>query len=124
MAKEVREMVCITCPLGCRMEIEIEDGELTAVRHNACKRGITYAKQEFYDPRRMVTATATVRGGTAPRVPVRTSVPLPIQHIPAVLDAIYALHLSAPLTIGTVVITNFANTAIDVITTRNVSKAG
>lgn len=115
-------MVCITCPLGCRMELEIEDGELKAVQHNSCKRGIEYAKQEFYDPRRMVTATVAVTGGPVERMPVRTSAPLPINHIPEMLQAVYALHLSAPLDIGTPVITNVADTGIDVIATRNMQK--
>ena len=118
MAKQIQEMVCITCPLGCRMELDIENGELLAVQHNSCKRGFDYAKQEFYDPRRMVTATASVSGGLAKRVPVRTSKPIPIQQIDALLDAIYRLRLQAPLGLGQTVIENFAETGIDVITTR------
>jgi CxxC motif-containing protein len=122
MAKQIQEMVCITCPLGCRMELEIEDREIKAVQHNSCKRGIEYAQQEFYDPRRMVTATATVTKGTVNRVPVRTTEPIPLKHINGVLQAIYALNLSAPIEIETVVIKNFADTGIDVITTRNIPK--
>lgn len=100
------------------MELDIEDGKITAVRHNSCKRGIDYAHQEFYDPRRMVTATAAIRNGTVPRVPVRTSAPLPVQRIPAALEAIYALDLTAPIEQGTVVITNLADSGIDILTTR------
>jgi CxxC motif-containing protein len=115
-----QDMVCITCPLGCRMELDITEGTITAVRHNSCKRGIDYAHQEFYDPRRMVTATAAIRNGTLPRIPVRTSAPLPMQHIPAALKAIYALDLTAPLDQGTVVITNVADSGIDILTTRRI----
>ena len=123
MAKQIQEMVCITCPLGCRMELEIEDGEITAVQHNSCKRGVEYARQEYYDPRRMITATATVTGGILKRVPVRTSEPIPIQHSNDVLHAIYDLTIVAPLPIGTAVIKNFAGTGIDVMTTRKVRQA-
>lgn len=119
MATKIQEMVCITCPLGCRMELDIEDGALKAVRHNSCKRGIEYANQEFYDPRRMVTATASITGGLVDRIPVRTSTPLPIKHIPSLLRNVYRLQLAAPLPIGSVVIKNIADTGIDVITTRN-----
>ena len=119
MAKHIQEMVCITCPIGCRMELELENGELVAVQHNSCKRGIEYAKQEFYDPRRMVTTTASVSGGMVKRVPVRTSAPLPIARIESVLEAIYDLRLQAPLEIGQAVIENFAGTGVDVVTTRN-----
>ena len=121
MATQLREMVCITCPLGCRMELEVVDGELRGVQHNSCKRGIEYAKQEFYDPRRMVTATATVENGVVQRVPVRTSEPLPVAHINALLAEIYRLTLSAPLDIGAAVIKNFADTGVDVVTTRSIA---
>jgi CxxC motif-containing protein len=104
------------------MELEIENGEIKAVQHNSCKRGVAYAQQEFSDPRRMVTATATITNGVIDRIPVRTSNPLPTKHINAVLQAIYALKLTAPLSINTVVVENFAETGIDVITTRNVPK--
>lgn len=120
MATTTRKMVCITCPIGCRMEVDIEDGKVTEVRHNSCKRGIEYARQEVYDPRRMVTATAAVTKGIVKRVPVRTSAPFPMSQISALLQAIYALQLSAPLALGSVVIRNFADTGIDVITTRNI----
>lgn len=103
------------------MELEIENGELRGVQHNSCKRGVEYAKQEFYDPRRMVTATATVENGVVPRIPVRTSQPLPVAHINALLAEIYRLTLSAPLEIGTAVIKNFADTGVDVVTTRTVA---
>lgn len=111
-------MVCITCPLGCRMELDLADGKIIAVRHNSCQRGIDYAHQELYDPRRMVTATAAISGGTVLRVPVRTSAPLPVQQIPGALEAIYALRLTAPLAQGTIVIKNVADSGIDILTTR------
>ena len=105
------------------MELEIEDGKIKTVQHNSCKRGIEYAQQEFYDPRRMVTATATITGSAVNRVPVRTTEPIPIKHLNGVLQAIYKLNLSAPLKIETAVIKNFADTGIDVVTTRNIPKA-
>jgi len=104
------------------MELEIEDGELKAVHHNSCKRGEEYARQEFYDPRRIVTTTAAVAGGIVGRVPVRTNAPLPVQQITPLLQAIYRLTLHAPLEVGQVVIENFAETGIDVLTTRHLPK--
>ncbi len=121
MEKQIQEMVCITCPMGCRMELEIENGEMKAVQHNSCKRGIEYAQQEYYDPKRMVTATATVTGRVLKRVPVRTSQPISVKHIHDLLHAIYALIISEPLPVETAVIENFAGTGVNVITTRNIT---
>ncbi len=123
MAKQIQEMVCVTCPIGCRMELELEDGDIKAVQHNSCKRGVEYAQQEYYDPKRMVTTTAAVSNGILQRVPVRTSAPVGIQHIHALLQAVYTLTIEAPLPIGTPVIENFGETGVDVLTTRNVRKS-
>jgi CxxC motif-containing protein len=106
------------------MELEIEDGDMKAVQHNSCKRGVEYAKQEYYDPKRMVTTTVAVTGGILKRVPVRTSEPIGIQRVNDLLQAVYTLTVEAPLPIGTSVIENFQETGIDVITTRNVRKSG
>ncbi len=122
MAAEFKEMVCITCPLGCRLELEIEDGDVKAVYHHSCQRGIEYAKQEYYDPRRMVTATAPIEHGVVKRIPVRTSAPIPIKQVNALLNAIYSLQLEAPIQLGTPVITNFAGTGVDVITSRKIPR--
>ncbi len=102
------------------MELEIEDGDIKAVHHNSCKRGVDYAHQEFYDPKRMVTTTAAVNGGLLKRVPVRTSEPIGVTYIDDMLQAVYQLTVPAPLSIGSAIIENFADTGVDVITTRNV----
>ncbi len=104
------------------MELKIENGEIKAVQHNSCKRGPEYAQQEFYDPHRMVTTTAAVSGGIVDRIPVRISAPIPVKHINALLQAIYALRLAAPIQIETALISNFANTGVDVIATRNITQ--
>ena len=105
------------------MELEIEDGKIQAVQHNSCKRGVEYAQQEYYDPKRMVTTTATVTGGILHRVPVRTSEPIGKKLIHDLLQAIYRLNISAPRPLGSAVIKNFSDTGVDVITTRHVRKA-
>lgn len=55
-------ITCINCPVGCRMQVTVENGEVTGVSGNSCNRGVTYAKQECVAPMRMVTAVVTVNG--------------------------------------------------------------
>ena len=51
------KLICITCPLGCRLEAERgADGELL-VSGNHCPRGARYAREELLAPKRVVTAT-------------------------------------------------------------------
>ena len=70
------QITCINCPVGCRMTVTVEDGKVTSVTGNTCKRGVAYAEQECVAPQRMVTAVVTVAGRKTP-VSVKTRTPIP-----------------------------------------------
>ena len=69
-------ITCINCPMGCRMEVTLEDGAVISVKGNTCKRGETYAHQECTQPLRMITAVAPVKNSAAP-VSLKTRTPIP-----------------------------------------------
>lgn len=116
------ELTCIVCPIGCRLTVERrEDGSLE-VSGNRCKRGAAYAEEEFRDPRRMVTGTCAIVKGTFFRLPVRSSESVPVDEIAPFLNAMYELRVPAPVTRGTVVATNLADTGIDLVATMSVDK--
>lgn len=54
------------------------------------------------------------------RVPVRTTVPCPREHIPELLKDIYALSVRPPVLRGQVLLHNWRNLGIDVIASRTV----
>ncbi len=68
------------------------------------------------------SALAPIEHGVVKRIPVRTSAPIPIKRVNALLNAIYSLQLEAPIQLGTPVITNFAGTGVDVITSRKIPR--
>ena len=70
----MKEMICITCPKGCHLQI---DEETLAVTGNGCPRGVIYAQNELTNPKRTVTSTVAITGSFLPRCPVRTSAPIP-----------------------------------------------
>ena len=41
-----RQLTCIGCPMGCQLTATIENGVVTAVTGNTCKRGDSYARKE------------------------------------------------------------------------------
>ena len=51
----ITHYLCIGCPLGCRLEVEAEEGTVVEVRGFSCKRGKEYAEREHTDPRRLVS---------------------------------------------------------------------
>ena len=61
-----RQLTCIGCPMGCQLTATIENGVVTAVTGNTCKRGDSYARKECVAPARTVTGTVRCIGGLAP----------------------------------------------------------
>lgn len=121
----VRELTCISCPLGCALRVELnENGEVISVSGNTCKRGEEYGRREVTAPVRAVTSTVRVSGGTAPVVPVRTNGNIPKEKIFDCMDEIRSASVNAPVKIGDVIIKNVADTEIDIIATKDVEKDG
>ncbi len=46
---EVRELICIRCPLGCPLTVSIE-GDQVGVTGNSCGRGEEYGKKRGFKP--------------------------------------------------------------------------
>ncbi len=119
MAEETTKMICITCPVGCALEVTHEGETIIGVKGDTCKRGIDYAESELTDPRRMVTSTAKVRAGVHPLVPVYTAAPIPKPLIFDLLAELRKVELQAPVEMGQVVLKNVLDTDIDVLASRN-----
>lgn len=130
---DVRRMICITCPLGCHLEVSVHN-DTFLVSGNRCQRGEAYAREEVLNPRRTVTATcaAVLPDGRHPgpsdgiprRVPVRTSQPFPRERIQELLDLLQTVEIQLPVKSGDMVVQNALGTGIDVICTRSLDAGG
>ncbi|WP_294508629.1 DUF1667 domain-containing protein [uncultured Victivallis sp.] len=111
-----KKLICISCPIGCHLTaVRENDSEPWEISGNRCPRGELYAKSELTDPRRVVTATVRSNSTIMPRLPVRTSGPLPKRHIDALLNQLYAMEVEIPVKRGEILLANVENTGIDVI---------
>ncbi len=124
---ETRELICITCPIGCHLSVEKDREGRFAVTGNRCSRGEVYAREELLSPRRVVSATCGIAAGPqmsslyAPRrIPVRTREAFPREKIPELLDMIYRLELPLPVKRGQVAIAGALGTGIDLIVERSI----
>ena len=113
------EITCINCPVGCRLDVTLENGQVVSVTGNTCKRGETYARQECVDPQRMVTAVIPVAGSAMP-LSVKTRTPIPKKRIADCMRALSAVQITAPVAAGSVVLENVCGTGVDVIATKSV----
>ena len=112
-------ITCINCPMGCRMTVTIEDGQVTSVTGNTCKRGERYAHQECIAPERMVTAVIVVSNRSMP-LSVKTRTPIPKKLIHACMTELSKVTIAAPIKAGDVVLTDVCGTGVDVIATKNI----
>lgn len=116
----VRELTCISCPLGCPLRVELDgSGKVLSVTGNTCRRGEEYGRKEVTAPTRTVTSTVRVEGGRTPVVSVRTREDIPKEKIFPCMEEIRLATAKAPVKLGDVVIPNVAGTGVDVIATKD-----
>lgn len=121
--EQTRELICVSCPIGCQLTVSLKDGKVTRVIGNSCKKGIRYAEDECVNPVRILTTTVRVKEGMLPVVPVRSAGAISKGLISACMAIINTVAVNAPISIGEVVVSNILNTGIDIISSRNLSLA-
>ncbi len=119
----ITHYLCIGCPLGCRLEVEEEEGAIVEVRGFSCKLGKAYAEQEHTDPRRMVTGSVRVTNGRWARLPVKTNRPVPKEQVRAVSRVLRQVTTAAPVCMGAVIVANVLDTGADIVATRDLPVA-
>jgi CxxC motif-containing protein len=121
---DTKELICIGCPMGCNLEIEVVDGNITNIIGYACNRGLQYAKKEYTNPTRILTTTVRVSNGDYEMVSVKTEMDMPKHLLIKCIQELKNVKIEAPVKIGDIVYKNILNTGIDIISTMNVNKAG
>lgn len=117
---DIRELICIGCPMGCPLKVEMEEGEVRRISGNTCKRGEAYARKEVTNPTRTVTTTVRVQGGVRAVAPVKTKEDIPKDKIAACMDVLKKVTVEAPVHIGDVIVEDVAGTGVSVVAIKNV----
>ena len=120
-------LTCIICPMGCSMEVEIEenpDGQkkVLSVKDNGCKRGEQYASKELQNPTRTLTSTIKVDGGILPVVPVKTAGEVPKNMLLQCMEVVRRAGCKAPVKRGDILLYDILGTGINVIACADVEK--
>lgn len=117
----IKVIRCIVCPTGC--EIQAKQGAKgVEFSGYTCKRGLEYAQQEFYEPKRILTSTIRVDDGFLPLVPVRTDKPILKDKLDEALNVIAMTLIKAPVKMGDVIIENILGLEANVIASRNLTE--
>lgn len=119
---EERRLTCIICPKGCSLRVRLEAGRVTLVEGNHCKRGAQYAEKEVTNPTRTVTTIIPVRGGREKMLSVKTRTDIPKAKVQACVQALKNVTAEAPVQIGDVILSDVAETGVDIIATKEISE--
>ncbi len=109
-----KQLTCIECPVGCTVQVEVENGRAVSVTGNSCPRGKAYAESEVIDPKRVVTSTVRLQNGKL--LPVKTSAPVPKAEMGEVMAKINALHPTGEIGVGEILLKDIAD-GVDLVAT-------
>ena len=116
---EKRSLICISCPMGCPLTVELSGDEIVSVTGQTCKRGEVYARKEVTNPTRIVTSTVKVEGGAVDMVSVKTRDDIPKGMIFDCVRALKDVTVKSPVHIGDVIVRNVAGTGVDIVATKD-----
>lgn len=117
-----RKLKCIVCPVGCDVTIEYVGKKVIEISGCACPQGEAYARDEVVDPKRVLTSTVRVSGGSEPLVSVKTDKAIQKVKVRAAVKRLSKLNVRAPVKIGDVLVRNLTNSGADVISTKTVPR--
>jgi CxxC motif-containing protein len=113
------KIVCINCPLGCRLLVDKYGDGTIDVKGNECPRGVKYAEQEMVDPRRVLATTVKTVSHEIPRVSVRSREAIPLHLLFTAMKEINRYTLDHDVAVGEIVLENLAATGIPLIATTS-----
>ena len=111
------EIICIVCPKGCHLKVDEQDGY--KVTGHDCQRGEEYGRDELKNPLRVITSTVRIAGAAHRRCPVKTRGAIPKRLIADAIRLLDSIDLTAPVTLGQVVVEDACGTGIPFVTTRS-----
>lgn len=115
-----REIICIVCPMGCRMNVTLDGTEVKDMTGNQCKKGEKHAQKEVTFPGRVLTTTMKTDIPGVPIVSVRSSEELPKDRLMDCMEVISARMISGPVKLGTPVIEDILGLGADIVACRTV----
>lgn len=113
-----KELICISCPMGCHLTVNIDEKKVTG---NTCKRGEIYGLNEVINPVRVITSTVKIENAHLPVLPVKTNGAIPKNLNFEAIKAINEVTVKAPIKVGDIVIENILGTGVNVVAARSMS---
>jgi len=117
----VKVIRCIVCPTGCQIQA-ISKGSEIVFEGYTCERGLEYAQQEYFEPKRILTTTIRVENGFLPLIPVRADKPILKEKLRDALNEIAKAAVKAPIKMGDFLIENILGLESNIIASRDLAE--
>lgn len=114
-----KELICVSCPMGCRITVRMDGKKIVSVEGNSCPRGKAYAEQECIRPMRILTTTVRIDGALHRVLPVITEREIPLDLMMDAMAEIRCLRVNAPVSVGQVICENVAGTGVRLLASRS-----
>lgn len=121
MTIEKKHFTCVTCPVGCEVDVEVQDGSILSLTGNKCDKVKEFVLQELKEPMRVLTTTVRIEGAKWAMLPVRTDKPIPKRLFLQAIEELASIDLQAPVHISEVIIRDIAGSGANIVATRTVN---
>ncbi|MGB2706272.1 MAG: DUF1667 domain-containing protein [Candidatus Omnitrophota bacterium] len=114
----IKKLVCIECPTGCHITVDIEKNKVLKISGNKCPKGEKYALSEAKNPMRVLTTSVLVEGMPFKMLAVKTDKPIPKAKLFEAMRKVKKIRLKKPVHVGGVVASNFMGRGVNLIATK------
>ena len=110
-----KKVICVICPAGCEGIVKDAGNKINETIGFQCKKGNTYAEDEYLNPKRILTSTVKVKNYDYPVLPVRSDVPIPKSILFECMKIIKKTEVTAPVKNGQVIVKNILESGANII---------
>ncbi len=114
-----KELICVNCPMSCRLTVQMENGAVVSVTGNNCPRGKAYAETECVRPMRILTTTVRITGAVHRVLPVISAQEIPLDRFDAAMEVLRKTSVSAPVRMDDVIVKDLLGTGVDMVAARS-----
>jgi len=122
MDVDKKHFTCVICPIGCEIDVELQDSNVISIEGSKCAKGKEFVSQELEEPMRILTTTVRVKGAKWAMLPVRTDKPIPKRLLFSMIEELAGIELQAPINVSDVIIRDIAGTEANIVATRNMKR--
>lgn len=122
MTVKKKHFTCVICPVGCEVDVELQDGNVVSMEGNKCAKAEEFVLQELKEPMRILTTTVRIKGAKWAMLPVRTDKAIPKRLFFQVMTDLASMELKAPVKVSDIIVKDIAGSGVNIVATRNMKR--